>query len=320
MQEAIGHQYSMTKKQLHIMKTPVAFFVFNRPDTTRLVFEQIKLARPPVLFIIADGPRQEFPDDQARCMAVRACVAYVDWPCEVYREYADDNLGCRVRVSTGLDWVFAKVPEAIILEDDCLPHPTFFRYCEEMLEWYRNDERVMMVSGFNPQAAHVGEQFSYFFSRYPHIWGWASWRRAWKHYDVNMNMWPASRDTASFYYFVGSANEAKFWKKYFDLVYQGMVDTWDAQVSFMFFCKNGLAVFPNINLVSNIGFGADATHTKVDNGVADIESQEFKFPIEHPPTTQIDVVKDDERRKREYMHKGTYYKLRQLVARMFQWN
>lgn len=302
------------------MKTPVAFFVFNRPDTTRLVFEQIKLAQPPVLFVIADGPRQTCLDDQELCNRVRELVAHVDWPCEVHRDYADANLGCRTRVSAGLDWVFAHVPEAIILEDDCLPHPSFFRYCEELLERYRDNERVMMVSGFNPYPPHAGDHFSYFFSRYPHIWGWASWRRAWNYYDVNMTMWPARRDAASFYNFAGSDDEAKFWKKYLDLVYQGKLDTWDAQASFMFFCQDGLAVFPAVNLISNIGFGADATHTKVDNGVAAIETKEFIFPVDHPPSIQIDAVKDNERRKREYMYKGTYYRLRQLVARIFHGN
>jgi hypothetical protein len=176
------------------IKTPVAFLVFNCPDTTIRVFEEIRCARPPKLLVVADGPRADRPGEADKCQAVRAVIETVDWPCEVLKNYSDVNLGCKIRVSSGLDWVFEQVEEAIILEGDCLPHPTFFRFCEELLETYRDDERIGMISGDNFQFGRKRGDASYYFSRYNHIWGWASWRRAWQHYDRNMAIWPKFRD------------------------------------------------------------------------------------------------------------------------------
>src|SRR5665648_587346 len=164
------------------LKTPVAFIIFNRPETTRRVFAEIAKARPTKLLVIADGPRATHPDDAEKCAVVRAIIDGVDWDCEVLKNYSDVNLGCKRRVSSGLDWVFDTVEEAIILEDDCLPHPTFFRFCEEMLAKYRDDKRIAMISGDNFQFGKKRTEYSYYFSRYTHIWGWASWRRAWDNY------------------------------------------------------------------------------------------------------------------------------------------
>lgn len=164
-------KYKMYDFQL---KTPVAFLIFNRPDTTRRVFAEIAKARPPKLLVVADGPRADHPDDVEKCAAVRAIIDGIDWDCKVLTNYSDINLGCKRRVSSGLDWVFDTVEEAIILEDDCLPHPAFFRFCEEMLNKYRDDKRIAMISGDNFQFGRKRTEYSYYFSRYPHIWGWAS--------------------------------------------------------------------------------------------------------------------------------------------------
>jgi hypothetical protein len=279
--------------------TPVAFLIFNRPDTTARVFEEIRRARPPKLLVVADGPRADRPGEAEKCTASRAIIDRVDWPCEVLKNYSDINLGCKGRVSSGLDWVFKTVEEAIILEDDCLPHHTFFRFCEELLELYRDDERIMMVSGFNIDPRPGSDDSGYFFSKYPHIWGWASWRRAWKHYDVTMARWPGLRDSKEYYRFCGSLNERIFWKTWFDAVYTGKVDTWDAQLTFAFFCRSGLGAFPNINLISNIGFGLDATHTKSDRKHPET-GRGIHFPLKHPGIVAPDVVNDNKRRKLEY--------------------
>lgn len=151
------------------LTTPVAFLVFNRPDTTIRVFEEIRRARPPKLLVVADGARADRPGEAEKCAQVRAIVEQVDWECGVLKNYADDNMGCKRRISSGLDWVFANVEEAIILEDDCLPHPSFFRFCEELLRRYRDDERVMMISGDNFQFGKKRTDYSYYFSKYPHI-------------------------------------------------------------------------------------------------------------------------------------------------------
>src|SRR5512139_3287315 len=171
------------------LKTPVAFIIFNRPDTAERVFAEIAKARPPKLLVVADGPRANRSGEAEKCAATRAIIDRVDWDCEVLTNFSDTNLGCKNRVSSGIDWVFEQVPEAIILEDDCLPHPTFFRFCEELLERYRDDERIGMISGDNFQLGQKRTDASYYFSRYNHIWGWASWRRAWRHYDREASAW-----------------------------------------------------------------------------------------------------------------------------------
>ncbi|MGC1799486.1 MAG: hypothetical protein WA701_03795, partial [Solirubrobacterales bacterium] len=184
-------------------RTPVAMLIFNRPETTARVFERVREARPPKLLVVADGPRADRPGEAGRCREARAVVEAVDWPCELMTDYSEVNLGCGKRISSGLDWVFDSVEEAIVLEDDCLPHPSFFRFCEELLKRYRAEERVVHVSGDNFQSAGraggaVGRLLrlagrswspSYYFSRYAHVWGWASWRRAWSDYDFEMTAW-----------------------------------------------------------------------------------------------------------------------------------
>jgi len=249
----------------NILNTPVALFVFNRPDTTRLVFEQIKLARPSVLLIVADGPRLARPDDRERCMSVRSIVDQVDWPCEVFRNYSEFNLGCRERISTGLDWVFSQFPEAIILEDDCLPNPSFFRFCEQMLERYRDDGRVMHIGGCNFQGGKIWGDGSYYFSRYNHIWGWASWSRAWRHYDVTMASFPQFVENERIRDLFGEKRVQNYWLDIFQRVYSSTLLTWDYQWTFAMWQQDGLAILPNQNLVSNIGFRKDATHTDVVN-------------------------------------------------------
>jgi hypothetical protein len=176
------------------LRTPVAFIIFNCPETTDRVFEQIAKAKPSKLLVIADGPRENSPGEAERCAAVRSIIDNVDWDCEVLTNYSDVNLGCKRRIASGLDWVFDTVEEAIILEDDCLPDPTFFRFCDELLEKYRDDERITMISGDNFQFDRKKTDSSYYFSRDPHIWRWASWRHVWKNYDVDMQLWPEIRD------------------------------------------------------------------------------------------------------------------------------
>src|SRR5271165_4717676 len=175
------------------MRSPILFLVFNRPETTRRVFETIRAARPPKLYVSADGPRAGRAGEPQRCDEARRIATSVDWPCEVKTLFRDANLGCKMGVSTGISWFFDQEPEGIILEDDIVPLPSFFDYCDELLARYRDDERVAMISGCNPIANDFRVDESYFFARFCGIWGWASWRRAWRHYDVNISAWPAWR-------------------------------------------------------------------------------------------------------------------------------
>jgi hypothetical protein len=264
------------------LTTPVAFLVFNRPDTTQQVFEAIRRARPPKLLIVADGPRVDRPEEEEKCQAVRAIIDTVDWPCEILKNYSDVNLGCKMRVSSGLDWVFEQVEEAIILEDDCLPDPTFFQFCEELLDKYRQDKRISMIGGANFQFGQHRTNNSYYFSRYNHIWGWASWRRAWQNYDKDIKLWPEIRDDGWLESVLFDRSERRFWSNTFQAVYGGKIDTWDYQWNLTSFTNNTISIIPSVNLISNIGFGSEATHTKGISPYADIPVKPLSFPLMHP--------------------------------------
>jgi hypothetical protein len=266
-----------------MLKTPVALIIFNRPDTTAKVFEAIRQAKPPLLLVIADGARTAKEGEAEKCAVTRAIIDGVDWDCEVRTNYSDVNLGCKRRVSSGIDWVFEQVEEAIILEDDCLPHPSFFDYCDELLDKYRYDTRIMSISGDNFQFGRQRTSDSYYFSQYNHIWGWATWRRAWKHYDVNVQLWNTVRDGGWLDDILNDASVVEVWQKNFQDVHDGKVDTWDYQWVFACWVQSGLTILPNVNLISNIGFGVEATHTRsADNKSANLPVEAISLPLQHP--------------------------------------
>lgn len=273
------------------MDTAVALIIFNRPDVTGRVFEEIAHARPKQLFVIADGPRVGIPGEAERCAAARAVIDCVDWDCEVLKNYSDTNLGVGTRPASGLSWVFEQVKEAIILEDDCVPHPTFFRFCEELLAKYRDDERVMHISGDN---WNFGQRpFSYFFSSYCYSCGWATWQRAFRHYDPDIQLWPTLRDTPWLMDILGEPRAVEFWKSKFDATYTtGMENNgWDWPWLFACWAHRGLSILPSTNLISNIGFGEDATHTKSTvDARAGVPVIEMRFPLKDPPY----MVRDSE--------------------------
>jgi hypothetical protein len=270
------------------LSTPVALLVFNRPEATERVFERVRWTRPPKLLVVADGPCPEREGESDRCAAAREVTERIDWPCEVLREYSEVNLGCRDRVSSGLDWVFTSVERAIVLEDDCVPHPTFFRFCEELLERYADEERLMHISGDNFQAGRRRGAASYYFSRYPHVWGWASWRRAWQAYDVRIEEW--ARDPEAHLRRFSDAAERSFWAHAWNGVRNREIDTWDFQWAFACLAAGGLAINPNYNLVSNIGFEGASTHTGRDeSGVAALPLEGVSFPLSHPTTLKPDL-------------------------------
>jgi hypothetical protein len=274
----------------------VIFLVFNRPAHTRLVFAEIAKARPPKMLIVADGPRPDRPGDAVDCSAVRDVVERVDWDCEVLRNYSDVNLGCGRRVSSGLTWAFEHVEEAVVLEDDIVPDPTFFRFCDELLERYRDDERVMHVSGNNFGPAPGASAWSYHFSRYDHIWGWATWRRAFRCYDFTMALWPSLRTTTWLSDLLADPVAADWWRRHFDMATSGnrsVHDAWSTQWVFAMWAQNGLSITPAVNLTSNIGFGAEATHTKDRGSFGDLRTFAMTFPLVHPPYMIRDRQADD---------------------------
>jgi hypothetical protein len=264
------------------LSTPVALLIFNRPDTTERVFREIAKAKPPKLLVVADGPRTNKAGEYEKCQQTRAIIQKVDWDCEVITNFSENNMGCKLRVASGIDWIFEQVEEAIILEDDCLPEPSFFQFCEEMLERYRFNERVSMVSGGNLQFGQQRGLGSYYFSRYTHIWGWASWRRAWQHYDREIKLWPQFRDEGWIETLFPSQGEQEYWRNSFQMVYDGSLDTWDCSWTFCALLKGMLQVVPNVNLISNIGFGPEATHTHEVGIHANMPTQPMIFPLVHP--------------------------------------
>ena len=280
-------------KNEYRMKTPVVFIIFNRPDTTEKVFQAIRQAQPPKLLVIADGARSDRPGEAAKCAATRAVIDRVDWKCEVLTNYSDVNLGCKARVSSGLNWVFDLVESAIILEDDCLPHPSFFLFCEKLLNYYREDERIMVISGNNFQSGQQRTNYSYYFSRYNHCWGWASWRRAWQHYDVEMKLWPQIRDNHWLKFMFNEPSAARYWQKIFQATYDENVDSWAYRWTFACWLQSGLTIIPQVNLVSNIGFGSQGTHTTFKNAFANLPVAEIDFPLQHPPFILCHIQADN---------------------------
>ncbi|MBD2101743.1 glycosyltransferase family 2 protein [Leptolyngbya sp. FACHB-261] len=276
------------------LRTPVVFLIFNRADTTEKVFEAIRQAAPPMLLVVADGPRQDRLGEAERCAVTRAIIDRVDWDCKVLTNYSDINLGCRKRVSSGLAWAFEIVDEAIILEDDCLPHPTFFQFCDELLERYRYDQRVMSIAGTNFHFGNRKTEYSYYLSLYHDCWGWATWKRAWQYYDADMKLWPEMLRSNFLINKLRSSRAAKYWFEKFQLAYQNRVDSWFYRWLLSCWLQSGLSVVPSVNMVSNIGFGSEATHTV--GGVspfANMQTEAINFPLEHPSFILQNVEADN---------------------------
>ncbi len=271
---------------------PILFLVFNRVDTAARVFDSIRSARPEKLYLAADGPRANQPGELQRCLRVRELVTSIDWPCEVRTLFREENLGCKLAVSGALNWFFEHEPEGIILEDDCLPGDDFYEFCSEMLSRYRQDDRVAMVTGNNFQRGRQWGEGSYYFSRFTHIWGWACWRRSWLHYDGELAFWPELRRSRRWRALFDNILERLYWHNIFSGVYAGKHDSWAYPWMASVWNRGGLTVTPNVNLVKNIGFGLEATHTfKSDTGLA-VESQPLGNII-HPVGMDVNRLADD---------------------------
>ncbi len=300
------------------LTTPVAFIIFNRPDTTERVFAEIAKAKPPKLLVVGDGARVNREGEAAKVASTRAIIDRVDWTCEVLTNFSEVNLGCKIRVSSGLDWVFEQVEEAIILEDDCLPHPTFFRFCQELLEKYRGDQRVGMISGDNFQFGYHLNHDSYYFSNFNHIWGWASWRSRWQHdYDVGIKCWPKIREEKRVNDWFGTKAEKDSFSDTYEKVHQNKIDTWDYQWNFGSRLNGRIAVMPNVNLISNIGFGSEATHTKGGSELAYMAVEEMLFPLEHPKAVFASITLDkrySNRFSKKSLHQRFKASLRKLIC------
>lgn len=299
-----------------LFPVPIVFIVFNRPEVTLRTFSEIARIKPKKLLLIADGPRKSVIGEDKRVLETRAIISKIDWNCEVVTNFSDENLGCKRRVSSGLDWAFNLVNEAIILEDDCLPNQSFFIFCQEMLEKYRSYPEVGMISGVNFQKGRRRGDGDYYFSKYMHIWGWATWSDRWNNsYDVDMRTWPSFKKSKDFMEITKNKAIKRYWESIFEKVYRGKMDTWDYQWLFANWLHKRCSVIPNSNLISNIGFGDGATHTKIESVISSLPVQEIMFPIKHPNVIEVNVIADQLTEK-NYFSMG-FFNLLKKVANKF---
>lgn len=281
----------------HRLNTPVAMLVFRRPQQTARVLEAVRQARPRTLLVAADAPRPGRPDEAQACARTRALFDQIDWDCQLITRFHETNLGAGVGPATGISWVFEQVPEAIILEDDCVPDPSFFRFCAELLERYRDDPRVMQISGTTYRAQPLFTRHSYVFSQFPACWGWACWRRAWRHFDQHVPAWGRLRQTPWLSRIIRQHRVEGAWACELDQAWRGHIHTWDFQWAFACWLHQGLSIRPRHNLITNIGHGHDATHTHNDDDpMLNLPTRPMRFPLHHPPR-----VKAHRRLDRQYV-------------------
>ncbi len=270
---------------------PILFLIFNRPEKTRQSFECLRQAKPSRLYVAADGPRVDRPGEAELCAQTRAIIEEVDWPCEVHRLYRDDNLGCGRAVASAVTWFFDHEPEGVIVEDDIVLDQSFFRFSAEMLERYRDDPRITSITACNmlPDDFEYAENHSYYFGSICHVWGWASWRRAWKHFDAGFNGIETLEAEAFIERMCPIPGAAKYWLGVFKQTRDGEIDTWDYPWVYSQWRSGGYVITPRRNLMQNIGFGDNATHTTDPNAMeAGLRARSLKFPLSHPDRMVID--------------------------------
>lgn len=264
------------------LKTSVLFLVFNRPNTTAQVFEAIRQAKPPRLYVAADGPREGREGEADRVAKVREIATAVDWPCEVKTLFREKNMGCKYAVSGAITWFFEREEQGIILEDDCLPSQSFFWFCEDLLNTYKTDTRIMMIAGTN-LSADPNSNTSFSFRTFAHVWGWATWRRAWERYDPEMLAYPKFKQEKILAKISNNPLMIKFWESEWDDNYFNKRNSWVNPFLFQILINRSMAIIPHINLVKNIGFRNDATHMKSVNALVDRSvAQEIDFPLRKP--------------------------------------
>lgn len=279
-------------------RAAVALIIFRRPDLAKAVLDVIAEAKPSRLFIFADGPSPVRPGEAEKCAATRAAVEHITWDCEVVRDYSPTNMGPWRRIASGITAAFEQVDELIVLEDDCLPDPTFFRFCDDLLERYRDDERIMHIAGNHFHSKSPREiPYSYSFAWHNIAWGYATWKRAWKHFDLGLPAWRELRDTDFLRQIVGNPIAVDFYRKIFDELHAspGEVDGYDYSWSFACWSQGGLSILPDRTLVRNFGFGADSTHfpTAPTDPRGSLTLEAMPFPLRHPPYVVRDTAADD---------------------------
>jgi len=288
---------------------PVLLVIFNRPEKTRAVIDALKSVKPKRLFVAADGPRKDNPDDAEKCALARVFASHVDWDCDVKTRFLDENLGCGLGVSTGISWFFEHVDCGIILEDDCVPHPHFFQFCGELFERFADDHRIMRISGLVPYPAR-NWPFDYHFTRRFFCSGWGTWRRAWRHFSYTLDGMERKTLHVVLQIDYPYNDRGRNWIRNVERMIQGDLKTWAIRWDMACFLQNGLTISPEKNMITNIGFGEDATHThRIERSFADLETQPFVFPLRHPPFVYPDLMP-------EKSLEGTIYRYSSLKSRL----
>ena len=274
------------------LTSPVLFLIFNRPEITQQVFSAIRKAKPPRLYVAADGPRSDYPNEDEKCEHSRKIATNVDWDCEVKTLFRDQNIGCRLAVGQAIYWFFEQEPEGIILEDDCLPSQSFFWFCQEMLEYFRNDKAVGVICGFYSNELEYKPSASFFFSRYLRVWGWAGWRRSNEGYDSNINLLIEKQNTWKKDIFSHTDIFLKrYWQDMFEEVGSGKIDTWDIQLQYLLWQKKQQVIVSSKNLVQNIGW-AQGAHPLTKDHNHELATSEINFPLTTPDMTERDTRAD----------------------------
>ena len=295
------------------LSTAVLLVIFNRLDTTKQVFGAIRQAKPPRLYIAADGARESKDGEAEKVNAVRDYImSNIDWECKVKTLFREQNLGCKYAVSDAIDWFFENEEMGIILEDDCLPSQSFFWFCEELLKRYKDDMRVGQISGDNFQKSIKRGDGDYYFSIYNHIWGWASWANRWKNYDVELN---TISDSVFIEEVIKEDNTRKYWINVFKKMKEKAIDTWDYQWTFTLWHNKQLTILPNLNLISNVGFGEDATHTIGDSEFSNLIAHELTVG-KHPLHVEINQEADEYTSKLMFNQKSMLERIVNKIKRL----
>ena len=267
------------------LTTPILLLIYKRSEELAKLLEVLAVVQPTNLYVAGDGPKNDIDSDCDQVEQARALIETINWPCSITTLYRTENLGCRSAVSEAISWFFRQEQEGIILEEDCIPSISFFDYCTELLARFRDDDRVFAISGDNFQPEDFVCQHSYYFSKYPHCWGWATWRRAWSCWDDSMMTWPTARDNGILRGLNDGCSEFEsYWSDRFDAVYDRRIDSWAYPWTYLCWAQNGLTVLPARNLVTNIGFGDQATRTKKGGPNIGKKSEEIDWPLTHPTT------------------------------------
>ena len=303
---------------------PVLFIVFKRHYTAIKVFERLRQIKPKKLYVAADGPRSK--EEAAMCEQTRSIVKLIDWECDVHLRFRDKNLGCKYAPYDSITWFFEHEEEGVILEDDCVPDPTFFPFVSEMLQRYRNDHRVSMIAGHSEVSVPLST--SYVFSRFRACWGWATWKRAWKYMDLELVNYDYRKEVAPL--MVYDQHRKAHWLTALDLIDQNKVAAWDWPWYFSQAVQSQLCIFPCKNLIANIGFGEDGTHCLGEAPAEAITSYALEFPLVHPKTMIVDWtfekefekglnmgvnLQDGDRKKRKNVFVSVAKELRRFVRR-----